>query len=87
MLRRTRKKINHLIKYSMIAIVCITLAGTLGNYIAQELQDEKDYCMYTISGQLEVYRPQLNCTQILSAKDMLKAIEYRNNLEKWNDYI
>ena len=82
MLRRTRKKINYSIKYSMITIICITLAGTLGNYLAKELQDEKDYCMYVISGQLEAYRPQLNCTQILSAKDMLEAIEYKNKLRQ-----
>ena len=81
MLRRTRKKINYSIKYSMITIICITLAGTLANYVAKGLQDEKDYCMYVISGQLEAYRPQLNCTQILSAKDMLEAIKYRNNFE------
>ena len=59
----------------MITIVCIALVGALGNYIAKELQDEKDYCMYVISGQLEAYR-QLNCTQILSAKDMLEAMDY-----------
>lgn len=76
--RRNRMSgITHVIKCAIMATIGVVLAGALISWVSKELQEEKDYCMYVVSGQLEAYK-QLNCNNILSAKDMVQALEYKN---------
>tara|TARA_R110002110_G_scaffold36697_4_gene122216 strand:+ start:338 stop:574 length:237 start_codon:yes stop_codon:yes gene_type:complete len=72
--------ITHVIKCAIMATIGVVLAGALISLVSKELQEEKDYCMYVVSGQLEAYKPALNCKNILSAKDMVQALEYKREI-------
>lgn len=62
-----------------MATISLGLGVLLISWVSKELQEEKDYCMYVVSGQLEAYK-KLNCNNILSAKVMVQALDYKKQL-------